>query len=132
MLDVLNKLGDYEILEKFEEVLREKSPAASLGYFTGELERDPEGIVIRLRVAAMVDSAGEEDFSTNEDLKSIVVKFPEGDVDFRVEETVEVSGMEMEVVYRPVDESSVVSVEKEVAPVDKDFVRVQKDIVKLT
>jgi len=61
-----------------------------------------------------------------------VVKFPEGDVDFRVEETVEVSGMEMEVVYRPVDESSVVSVEKEVAPVDKDFVRVQKDIVKLT
>ena len=98
---ILNKLGDYEILETVENALRDLSTLNDVGYFTGEVDRDEKGLKIVLRVAAMVDSAGEEDFKTNEQLKTITAQFPEGPVLFDVVETVNVSGMEMEVVYRP-------------------------------
>ena len=102
MNKILEQLGDYEILERFETALREKSLENNVGYFTGTADRDPDGSYkIMLRVAAMVDTAGEEEFDKNEALRQIVVPFPEGDVVFEVKETVPVSGLEMEVVYYP-------------------------------
>jgi hypothetical protein len=41
------------------------------------------------------------DFVNNPALNSILVDWPEGPVDFRVVDSAPVSGMEIEVVYRP-------------------------------
>jgi len=99
--DFLQRLTDYEVLTTFEDALRSVSLENQVGYFTGEIDRDDKGLKIILRVAAMVGSAGEEDFTTNEDLKTITAHFVDGDIIFDVEETVPVSGLEIEVVYRP-------------------------------
>ena len=101
MLTALEVLPDFDILSAFEDALREKSLEHQLGYFSGELFRDNDGVKIVLRVAAMVDSAGMDDFVNNPALNSILVDWPEGPVDFRVTDSAPVSGMEIEVVYRP-------------------------------
>jgi hypothetical protein len=54
-------------------------------------------------VEAMGESAGEDAFMNNPELNCIRVEWPEGPVDFRAIEAVPVSGMEIEVVYRPFD-----------------------------
>jgi hypothetical protein len=94
-------ISDFDIADTFETALQEKTSEFGVGYFTAELDRDEKGMKIVLRVAAMVDTAGEEDFKTNPELSNVIVEFPEGKVLYQVEETVSVSGMEIEVIYRP-------------------------------
>lgn len=100
-IPILDKVSDFDIADTFEVALQEKSLELGIGYFTAEVDRDDDGIKIILKVAAMVDTAGEDDFKTNEQLSNVIVEFPEGQVLYQVEETVPVSGMEIEVVYRP-------------------------------
>lgn len=102
MLEILGMLSEFDVLQEFEQALREKSSMNDVGYFTGEVDRDDDGsLFIRLRVAAMVDTAGEDDFKNNPELSTVRVDWPEESVDFKVVDTVPVSGMEMEVIYRP-------------------------------
>lgn len=102
MLEVLDMLPEFDVLEAFEEALRSKSLMNDLGYFTGEVARDDnDDLIIRLRVAAMVDTAGEDDFRANPELACIRVDWPEESVDFKVVDTAPVSGMEVEVIYKP-------------------------------
>lgn len=100
---LMDKISDYDILSPFEDKLNDMSAEQGLGYFTGEVDRDEKGVKVMLRVAAMVDSAGVDDFKNNPVLNAVPVEYPDHNVTvvFVVEDVVPVSGMEIEVVYRP-------------------------------
>jgi len=100
-IPILDQISDFDIADTFETTLQEKSAELGIGYFTAEVDRDDDGIKIVLRVAAMVDTAGEDDFKKNPELANVVVDFPEGKVLYQVVETVAINGIETEVVYRP-------------------------------
>jgi len=102
MLEVLDMLAEFDIQQAFEDALNEKRLMNDVGYFTSSVERDDDGsLFIQVRVAAMVDTAGTEDFVKNEELSTIRVVWPEESVNFKVVEVVNVSGMENEVIYKP-------------------------------
>lgn len=101
MNPILAKIGDFDIVSTFEEKLHEMATEYGLGYFTADVEHDEKGIKVVLQVAAMVDTAGEKEFKDNKDLKTIEIEFPDGIVIYDVEDIVPVSGMEIQVVYRP-------------------------------
>ncbi len=101
MNPILAKIGDFDIVSTFEEKLHEMATEFGLGYFTADVDHDEKGVKVILQVAAMVDTAGENDFKTNKDLKSIEIEFPDGIITYDVEDVVPVSGMEIQVVYRP-------------------------------
>jgi hypothetical protein len=103
VVDLMNKISDYDVLQPFEDKLNEISSEQGLGYFTGEVDRDERGVKVILRVAAMIDSAGVDDFKNNDSLKKVAVEYLDHDIvaNFVVEDVVPVSGMEIEVVYRP-------------------------------
>jgi len=103
MNPVLAKIGDFDIVSTFEERLHEMATEYGIGYFTADVDHDEKGVKVILQVASMVDTAGEKEFKTNKDLKTIEVEFPEGFVVYDVEDVVPVSGMEIQVVYRPRD-----------------------------
>ena len=100
-IPILDMISDFDIADTFETTLQEKSLEFGIGYFTAEVDRDDDGIKIVLKVAAMVDTAGEEDFRTNPELANVIVEFPEGQILYQVEEVVSVNGIENEVIYRP-------------------------------
>jgi hypothetical protein len=102
-IPILDKISDFDIIDSFEVALRDKNSelVLSVGYFTAEVDRDEKGVKLTLRVSAMVGDSGEDEFKTNPELANVIVEFPEGSVLYQVEETVSVSGMEIEVTYRP-------------------------------
>ena len=102
MLEVLDMLSEFDIMQAFEDALNAKRSMNDVGYFTSSVERDDSGAMfIQLRVSAMVGTAGTEDFEQNPELSTIRVEWPEEKVDFKVTEVVSVSGMENEVIYKP-------------------------------
>jgi len=103
MNPILSKIGDWEITSTFEDRLNEMASEYGIGYFTAEADHDTKGVFLRLKVAAMVDTAGEAAFLNDPALNSVDIEFPEGILTWKVEDVVPVSGMEIEVVYRPLD-----------------------------
>jgi len=102
MHPILDRLSDEEIVHNFEEALNERQAELGVGFFTASVERDDKDeLMIVLRVAAMVDTAGEDDFRSVPDLKVITTEFPEGKVRYELVEVVPISGMEIEAIYKP-------------------------------
>ncbi len=99
----LDMLSDYDIIAPLELQLSERAAELGIGYLTPEVERDADGVKIVMRIASMVENAGASDFMTDPNLKTIEVEYLDYDrtVIFDVKEAVPVSGMEIEVIYRP-------------------------------
>ncbi len=103
--ELFDMISDYDISTNFEETLNNKSSEFGIGYFHVDVERDENNDVkVIMRVAAMVDTAGEEDFKNNKELNTVTIEYPDYDksIKFKVTEVVPVSGMELEVIYEPV------------------------------
>ena len=100
MHPILDRLPEYEIQQTFEDTFREVAALNDVGFFEVEVVRDPE-VTLKLRIASMVGKAGEVEFQQNPELQAIVVQFPEGPVTYRFVEAISVSGLEIEVLYRP-------------------------------
>ena len=100
MHPILSRLPDYEIQETFEDTFREVATMNDVGFFEVEVVRDPE-VTVKLRIASMVGKAGDAEFQQNPELQTVVVNFPEGPVAYKFVEAVSVSGLEIEVIYRP-------------------------------
>lgn len=99
----LSMLSDYDISNPVEQFFNEKSSEFGIGFLAPEVERDNQGVKLILRISAMIENVGVEDFKKQPHLKSIDIEYIDHDriITFDVVEAVDVSGMEIEVVYRP-------------------------------
>lgn len=99
----LAMLSDYDISNPVEQFFNEKASEFGIGFLAPEVERDEKGVKLILRIAAMIENVGVKDFKTQPHLKSIEIEYPDHNrtVIFDVTDAVDVSGMEIEVIYRP-------------------------------